>query len=834
MSILPVIFDPVSDAVELDSMGSSSVWWPLGENFAYDFVNRRYMRSGSTTSLALSLEETRSSSAWVLQGDGVYDEIASGELAMGQGVGLQVSQAVEPKVLDSRRVTGINSDTAGSVAYTGMTAFGDVGGCVMETLGGIRQTNYSIPSDAGVWMLSRMFYPLQAGAKFTTDSFGVHGGASSWRDVATCVFDFDSQTTESGRAPAYIENLAYGGVRLTWRFEHDGVGSGSSVVLNELNNESANYAADQTDVWAGDFLAPPIITNGSLTTRAADNPVVIQGYGEEKIPYTDFSSLDGWVFVNSDIDVTPGSLKVTNTGASEGSATIAPSIPLIPGALYEISFTIAELFATGGGFDVGGQRISSGGTEGTKTIYVVAGAANFFRVITNSANTGGYVVLSALQVKQVFPYPGYNPEGILPMGPGPELLADGDSPETWVANNSTLTVNPDGTLAIASHGDYWNRARSFLAGGLAEAATFLATYTFEAGTSGEVFCMVRDSGDSNNFYASVKGPIGAVVEDLSNSSTITEITETVIDGIHTVSFLVTLDNSVVAGRAMLGLGPNSATIGEDIIGHSMSLKRASVALGTELVEGGGFDGTLDAAWEVTNEASQDVFISGGVLNLPRDPDTSCSYVDQELSGKIRAGGVFRFSLDVVESTVRARVSLTRGAPEITGAGHSNIVTTGAKEYHALTPSDTVWVRLFPMTNDSVAQVDNISLQEIEPGVVIEAVGVWGNVEDNRFLKLTDNDDNHIIVRRSASGKVHLRLIIGGVLTDLVSVTDWPDDLEATFRLELTNTDDGCFAAVFLDDVFVIGSDAFDYPNEINQLSLAPVAGTTIIKEVYGK
>lgn len=95
---------------------SEARWWSLFNttaSFAYDLVNQRYMRNGAATSLALSLSETRASPAWVLQGNGVYDEVASGNPAIGQGVGGQFSQAFTNQFTNS---TGPEQFPSGSNA----------------------------------------------------------------------------------------------------------------------------------------------------------------------------------------------------------------------------------------------------------------------------------------------------------------------------------------------------------------------------------------------------------------------------------------------------------------------------------------------------------------------------------------------------------------------------------------------------------------------------------------------------------------------------------------------------------------------------------------------
>ncbi|MBV1934929.1 MAG: hypothetical protein KUG59_09570 [Parvibaculaceae bacterium] len=132
-------------------------------------------------------------------------------------------------------------------------------------------------------------------------------------------------------------------------------------------------------------------------------------------------------------------------------------------------------------------------------------------------------------------------------------------------------------------------------------------------------------------------------------------------------------------------------------------------------------------------------------------------------------------------------------------------------------------------------VDNLSIQEVEPGVVIEAVGVWGNTDNQHVLRLDDGTgDNVILIRRTSVGTIKLFIAGGGVtLYDAASTVAWPDGIEATFRLEITDTDGGCFFAVFLDDVYLedMLPGALDYPSAIDQLNLAVVSGVKTLKSL---
>lgn len=634
-------------------------WWSLFSttaNFAYDLVNQRYMRRGSTTSLALSLSETRASPAWVLQGNGVYDEIASGELAIGQGVGLQVSEEYVNEFVESRRITALNSNTPAPVAYTGTTPFGDVGGRVYTSTGHI-QTNSVIVADSSAWTFSRYFKPLSAGARFTSAGLGINGVDSSG-----VVYDFDTMSTISGQAPSFVETLGDGWVRLSWVFQNDG--TGTILVWREDVDGLSDYASDQTDIVQGDFPKPPIITTGTEGTRAADNPVVIQGFGEE--------------LYNSSNLVTPGGYDTTHIVTPTGfdavmgtsDARIAVNLSdVIIGATHRVEF--GPLPASVGCF----AFTEAGGSGSVLVSETTTGATSISFVPTTSSMSilfakelDGFSITD-LSVKQVFPYPGYN---------------------------------TDGTLS-----------------------------------------------------------------------------------------------------------------------------------GDELVTGGGFDTQADVdAWAATNATKA---LSTGRMRLT---NTIADFGFAHLSTPSTEGRVYRVTGERSDKDVTASIADVHvGAFENSTAYASN-AEWSAGPFVFLSQYDDVRITAIVGGNTLGAwkEFDNISLQEVEPGVVVEVEGVWGDVVGQRGFLLNDGGDtNFVEARRASNGNITLQIVKDSIsLFNSASDTAWPDNTEATFRLELTNTDGGCFAAVFLDDVFVISCDAFDYPEAVNQLSLAPIAGTTTVKQVLGK
>lgn len=253
--------------------------------------------------------------------------------------------------------------------------------------------------------------------------------------------------------------------------------------------------------------------------------------------------------------------------------------------------------------------------------------------------------------------------------------------------------------------------------------------------------------------------------------------------------------------------------------------------GRELVEGGGFDtqGNVDL-WTAQSAV---LTLSSGSMRTAN-------------IGTNHGGG----SLPV--STTPGRVHALSGQRVNSGAGagssdchlgdadsHNKYVNGGVwtdGPFYSLAEMAAVDISATVGGNTDAAwkEHDNISLQEVEPGVTIEAAGVWGDTDEQIAFRLSDGTTlNEIKAMRLNAGNLRLAVIKDGALIYGADASGaWPDNTEATLRLEITDTDDGTFYALFLDDVFTgLGAGPVDYPDAINQLDLAPVAGVKTIKSV---
>lgn len=870
---------------------SAGVHLPPEFNNGIDFEANRYIVDNQLVPVGTVLTESRTSSAHTLNSDGVYTEAGAGELALGRGVGLNTSEEVvnlRDNSIQNGVVLGVHGGVGeipdgwsltklgGGLTYEiveittlkGLPSFklrvtGTASGSAQLYLRHGGATVGSIPATQGEFYAFNFIARLAAGS--------VSGISQAWMDNA--IWDaggvFQSRPTPNWREEFHVTNL-------------DAVARRYSVWV-ELEDEDTAYVDPTINVkfidgqvidatfefacfnaTAGAEERPPVLGAGSGATRAADNPVVVQGLGQEIIPFPTFSSLAGWVFGGSEVDTTPGSLKVTNLIAAEGNATLVPAIPIIAGVLYAITFTLDELSGAGGGFEVAGQRISSGGVVGIeKTLYVVAGGAgNHIRAITNSGNAGAYVVFSSIEVSQVLAYPHYNPDsqayaetltqvmanptfaGTLGARPddysnvGPIYVVKVLEQETvgGVACNPVAfrRLNPSGYEGIKS-----------LPEAPLPAGEHLVTYYIRAVggvTVANSFSILAGSGTPSLLVLEDKTALEGLTPGVwyKRVKTVTLTAASNYAGIVATSgeagtgYDIALFNVVLNTTQDVETQTERGAFSRILEGEGFASTVFPSA--KDLVVGGGFDTQEDVdLWTGVNGGA--LTLSGGAMRVTNTAVNNGG--GYRLVHGLRDGGVFRYSGERVADNDPGGNDYHLGSVEGYGTYAENKKYSDGPRYFIKTVSGEL--RLYTLLNGTAIgtwrEHDNISLQEVEPGVVIEAVGVWGDAGAQHVLRLDDtsNANTFILIARTSDGRIRLKIETDDVtLYDIVSATDWPDDTEAAFRLELTNTDGGCFASVFLDDVFVIGSDAFVYPQSINQLGLSPVAGVELVKQVYYK
>lgn len=263
-----------------------------------------------------------------------------------------------------------------------------------------------------------------------------------------------------------------------------------------------------------------------------------------------------------------------------------------------------------------------------------------------------------------------------------------------------------------------------------------------------------------------------------------------------------------------------------------------VADGVELVDGGTFEGQVDVdLWTERGSATTSLIddalhidsSGGGYGGAFRDFETDPGSVYQ-LSGEQVAKGGGATDVDVFSGPNNGASYNEFVAAEAFVDGPFFFLPTTA----ALTRVD---LRTGGNGVGEFKQFDNISLQRVKPGVVIEAVAVWGGTDGQIAFRLSDDSvANEIKVHRLNSGTLRLAILKdGGLLYGSDAVGAWPDNTEASLRLEMTDTAAGTFYALFLDSVFTgLGAGPIAYPDAITQLDFAPVAGAKSIKAINAR
>lgn len=314
MSILSTPLQGVLSSPLSSPLFSGSMWWlafDQNASFAYDLSSGRYMRSGGASTQALSLTETRASSALVLQSNGTYVERAAGELAIGQGVGGQFSQAVMNYV-SAPDMTGAVAGVPGTMP-TGWTAIGLSSGVQREVVGvGERdglptlKLRFHGEWDAGHPGYTNIALCATGAMPVTEDdqlTQGLHmaliaGSLSPVTNINLNSYYRLAGAYKGQYSTAILPTLdavfkPFTGIATTLS-PTGGVCDGVDMQL--YFTVPAETAFDFTLEIGAPFLspidfAPPVnIGSGTTTTRAADNPIVVQGAGSVPWPGYDLAS----------------------------------------------------------------------------------------------------------------------------------------------------------------------------------------------------------------------------------------------------------------------------------------------------------------------------------------------------------------------------------------------------------------------------------------------------------------------------------------------------------------------------------------------------------------
>ena len=823
--------------------------------------------------------------------------VSEPELAIGQGVGLQVSQAVENLFTNPEDLSHSDWQKGSNVTVTRE---------VMSTPFGVR--NVSKVSALG----TTGFAYVRQGHTLLTDehtgSFVIHQGLGRYMGLrvlsigaggfqAHASFDFDTGEFAASLSPEFdgvtVTPLSGGWYEVAaTNVVSELVYRLAGVCISDIaGSENATLNGDEYFyvLW-GDLTDEGFKAPHTVGTRAADNPVVVQGLGDELL--ADGDTPHNWGNNNAILTQNPdGSLVIASDGGFWQRA-FANTIPLIAGVAYR---GVAK-YKVGTSGRVGIWMYSTTGptqsymsgtpgslSQGTTTfglftdiVETLVGdvwevsytftpsstVPDAYPAISPQSDTAGENVTAISHtLKQILPYPNYNPdsqayaETEIQQLPNPihAGTVGNSSPSNYLiegANALTIleaevvdgiTYNPVALRRANTTGYEGLRPRVDGVDTLLPVGTHLIIYYLRrvAGVSGSFFTLYCPLGSPQTTILKQAVDIDAL--PLGVMTRFTAVVTVTVEGTR-VSLI---SNSGAVGSGY-DIGPVNIILNttQDVETQSeqgaFSRILASDGFAStvfpsakDLVEGGGFD-TQEDVDLFEGYSGAELSLVNGALRLDNVGPT---WGGSRRTFTAKPGRVYRLSGD--------QVAFGGGAASVTDLHVGNEVSSSAYlaneawadgPFYVLSLTDEF--RVSPQvgsdTDGAWKEHDNISLQEVEPGVVLELIGKWGGTQYQRAFVLYGDADNYMLLRRSSDGHPHLRIVIGGVQTDYVSAHWWPDDEEGKFRLELTDTEGGCFASVFLDDVFIVGSDAFDYPHAINLLELYAGTGFKTITEIYGK
>lgn len=857
---------------------SGSMWWlAFGQNanFAYDLANNRYMRSGGASTQALSLTEDRASSAMVLQGNGTYVERAAGELAIGQGVGLQVSEAVTNYVSDpsmSEAVVGTpgtgprNWDMTRAGLTANVVGLGTEDGLPyieLNIVGTMTTGNWELPfqysntaptADGETWF-NEFDIKLIAGTDPSQGSTSLRGWLftsggsylSSFGRNFSLGVEYSSAVSEM-----VISEPTVGFIQSGFGFS----AASGTVVDFTIRLRKLHLTKD---VPAGVV----VLGSGDTNTRSADNPVVVQGFGLERVTRGDFSSWPlGWEYDGSAIEQPYVIGDVLHIPREVGATFIIRqqiADDLIIGKSYFYTFEIVDggLRPRLGHFEDNGSYYAPGTTQypGVYGVPFVATSTNlwayFLPLIDNSI-----VSIRGVSAKQVFPYPGYNPDSQAyaetltqfmtnPVFSGTVGAITPDSYGGLGSGNAGAILEEETVGGIQCQPFGFRRTENSGYQGIRvlpqvgiPVGTHLITYYLRrvSGVTPTTFAIYHPSGTPDVPVLELQSDIEALdadvwhrrVEEISVTSVGSYIGIMSTSGAIGTGFDIALFNVILNTTQDVETQSEQGAFSRILAGDGF----ASTVFPSEydLLEGGGFDSQADVdLWGPSSTDPEQIIRTevDGRMELVRG------------SGGI--DGQASFNVLLTAGTVYALESVVEG--HLALAAEFNVfvsANTGKRtDYGLAAVSGASAVRVWNFDKPTTVYVDSLSVQEVEPGAIIEAVGVL-NIALNQYVMwlLGSTSNDGVILRCRSTGFLNMIIKKDGVtLFDITSpLAPYPDGVEATIRLEITNTPAGCFFAVFKDGVAVpdLMAGPIAYPDAINTLSLIPVAGVKTITEIYGK
>ncbi|MFT6509818.1 MAG: hypothetical protein ACJAVO_001957 [Parvibaculaceae bacterium] len=436
---------------------------------------------------------------------------------------------------------------------------------------------------------------------------------------------------------------------------------------------------------------------------------------------------------------------------------------------------------------------------------------------------------------------------VLEKGVGENLLYYGAHPDEWSVFGATVTAELDGVVHVESGGGVEHRAitsaRAWSVG-----VTYKGDVTYKVGTSGKALLVLNDT-ETTLVSAHLSGLAGSLMVT-EQTGCVVDILEQRLDGdIYIITFEFTPAFAVAV--PVLGVGPFSSVVGEGVIAVAAGLRQ--VVPWDEYDHQGdlhpkefvfqGAEGFVTTDGWVGNGSSALSVVDGHLqVALTGWENPSASVPVAVCAGKVYAA---EFSGDtgnmsVGTNTFFVRVGETEGVhdgPYLLNVSYDTPDAEVVLEAFFVASAPTLYFGAAGFCDAPGAYFDihRASLRELKPGVVVEQRAAFGRTAGQHAVLLVDGNGNNCVeLRRTSGGAVSLCIRKeGATLYEAASATNWPDDVEATFRLEVTGTDGGTYFSVFLNEVYLadLSPGALDYPNGIDRLSLAAMAGVKTIQSL---
>lgn len=436
---------------------------------------------------------------------------------------------------------------------------------------------------------------------------------------------------------------------------------------------------------------------------------------------------------------------------------------------------------------------------------------------------------------------------VLEKGVSENLLHDGRHPAEWSALGATVTEGLDGVAHVESGGGIEHRTITPTSAWSA-GVTYKGEVTYKAGTSGNALLVLNDT-ETAHVCAHLSGVAGGLAVTEQTGCAVENVQQQLDGDEHTITFDFT--PAFAVAKPMLGVGPFSAVMGENVIAVAAGLRQVLpwngydhqgdmhpkefVPQGAEgFVTTDGWGGGENSALSIV-DAHLQVALTGLENPGVSVPVALCA-------GKVYAAEFSgdTGSIPVGTNTFFVRVGETEGVRE-----GPYLLNVSYDTPDAGVVLDAFFVASVPTLHFGAVGLCNVlgayfdvhraSLRELKPGVVIEQRAVFGRTAGQHAVVLADGNGNNCVdLSRTNGGAVSLCIRKeGAVLYESASATDWPDDTEATFRLEVTGTEGGTYFSVFLDEVYLadLSPGVLDYPSGIDRLSLAARAGVKTIQSL---